>query len=60
MGFIKEPEGVDFVIDGKPLTEEQREAISKFIRAEKLRLARKEKLRARPAAAKRDSESKAS
>ena len=35
MGYIKEPEGVDFVINGKPLTEPQKLAISEFIKADK-------------------------
>ncbi len=40
MGYIKEPEGVDFVINGKPLTEKQKKAISEFIRADKERFAK--------------------
>ena len=32
MGHIKEPKGVDFIIKSEPLTNEEREAISKFIR----------------------------
>jgi hypothetical protein len=32
MGYIKEPEGVDFVIKSKPLTDKERAAISEFIR----------------------------
>ncbi len=39
MGYIKEPDGVDFVINGKPLTEKQKQAISEFIKADKERLA---------------------
>jgi hypothetical protein len=35
MGYIKEPEGIDFVINGKPLTNEQKQAISEYIRADK-------------------------
>jgi hypothetical protein len=35
MGYIKEPKGVDFVVNGKPLTEKQKEAISAFIKADK-------------------------
>lgn len=31
MGFIKEPEGVDFEIKSKPLTDKDRKEISKFI-----------------------------
>ncbi len=44
MGYIKEPEGVDFIINGKPLTEQQKKAISEFIHADKQRLA-KQKIR---------------
>jgi hypothetical protein len=40
MGYIKEPEGVDFIINGKPLTEKQKKAISDFIQADKERLAK--------------------
>lgn len=40
MGYIKEPEGIDFVIKGKPLTEKQKKAISEFIKADKERLAK--------------------
>ena len=31
MGHIKEPKGVDFIIQSKPLTDEERKEISKFI-----------------------------
>lgn len=39
MGYVKEPEGIDFVINGKPLTETQKKAISEFIKKDKERLA---------------------
>ena len=32
MGHVKEPEGIDFIIQSKPLTEEDRTAISEYIR----------------------------
>ncbi len=32
MGHIKEPKGVDFVIESDPLTDEARQEISEFIR----------------------------
>lgn len=32
MGHIKEPQGVDFIIESKPLTNDDRAAISDFIR----------------------------
>jgi hypothetical protein len=31
MGYIKEPVGVDFVVDPKPLTKEERKRISEII-----------------------------
>lgn len=36
MGLIKEPEGVDFLIQSPPLTDKERKEISAFIRASKL------------------------
>ena len=44
MGHIKEPDGVDFIINGKPLTEKEKKAISEFIKADKAKIAR-QKLR---------------
>jgi hypothetical protein len=44
MGHIKEPDGVDFIIKGKPLTEKEKKAISEYIKAEKEKIA-KQKLR---------------
>jgi len=35
MGYIKEPKGVDFIIQSEPLTDEERIAISEFIRSYK-------------------------
>ena len=35
MGHIKEPEGVDFVINSRPLTKKEELAISEYIRAYK-------------------------
>lgn len=32
MGLIKEPKGVDFIIESKPLTKEEEKGLSKFIR----------------------------
>jgi hypothetical protein len=43
MGHIKEPDGVDFIIESKPLTEEDRKAISDFIRKDKEKLLAKRK-----------------
>ncbi len=36
MSFIKEPKGVDFVIQSSPLTNEERKEISEFIKKSKL------------------------
>jgi hypothetical protein len=36
MGLIKEPEGVDFIIQSPPLTDKERIEISEFIRTRKL------------------------
>ena len=44
MGHIKEPAGIDFIINGKPLTDKERKAISEFIKADKEKIA-KQKLR---------------
>ena len=39
MNFIKEPEGVDFIIQSPPLSEKERLEISEFITARKLKKA---------------------
>jgi hypothetical protein len=36
MGLIKEPDGVDFIIQSPPLTDKERKEISEFIRDRKL------------------------
>lgn len=43
MGFIREPEGVDFVIQSKPLTEKQEKELSEFIAKRKLEIKKKSK-----------------
>lgn len=35
MGYIKEPKGVDFVIQSEPLTDKERKEISEFIKSYK-------------------------
>ena len=37
MGLIKEPLDVDLVVDSRPLTEEEKLAISEFIRIDKMK-----------------------
>jgi len=41
MGFIKEPKGVDFIIKSKPLTDKDRQEISKHIADYKAKQAKK-------------------
>jgi hypothetical protein len=45
MGLIREPLDVDFYVDPRPLTKEEREKISLHIREYKLKLVRQEKRR---------------
>jgi hypothetical protein len=37
MGLVKEPDGVDFIIQSPPLTDKERKEISEFIQAQKLK-----------------------
>ena len=48
MGHIKEPDGVDFIINGKPLTDKERKAISEFIKADKEKIARQKLRKVKP------------
>jgi len=41
MGHIKEPKGVDFIIQSPPLTDKERKAISEFIKKRKRLIKRK-------------------
>ena len=41
MGHIKEPNGIDFIINSRPLTTEEEVAISNYIRAYKAKHASK-------------------
>lgn len=52
MGYIKEPDGVDFIINGKPLTEKEKKAISEFIKADKEKIAKNSKHRSKVSAVK--------
>ncbi len=40
MGFIREPQGVDFFVDPRPLTAEEKKRISAFIKADRLKRAK--------------------
>ena len=46
MGHIKEPKGVDFIIQSSPLTKEQEAAVSAYIREYKAKSKGKEMPRA--------------
>ncbi len=35
VGYIKEQDGVDFIINGKPLTDKEKKVISEFIKADR-------------------------
>ena len=37
MGLIKEPKGIDFFVDPRPLSDEERRALSAFIKADKIK-----------------------
>jgi len=41
MGLIREPLDVDFYVDPRPMTEEDEEAISDFIKADKMKRSKK-------------------
>jgi hypothetical protein len=41
MGLIREPLDVDFVVDPKPLTQKEKEAVSQYIREYKAKKAKK-------------------
>ena len=43
MGLIREPLDVDFVVDPRPLTKKEKEAISKYIREYKAKHSDKKK-----------------
>lgn len=58
MGHIKEPDGVDLVINSRPLTKEEETAISEYIRAYKAKTSHKTstKRTARKTSAQRNAE----
>jgi hypothetical protein len=43
MGLIKEPKGVDFIINSEPLTKEEEEKLSEFIAKRKQEIAEMKK-----------------
>jgi hypothetical protein len=54
MGHIKEPKGVDFIIKSEPLTDEERKAISEFIRKDRAKQLAKANLKKKTASRKKD------
>lgn len=53
MGLIKEPKGVDFIINSEPLTKEQEAKLSEFIEKRKQEIAEMKKERPTKAKSKR-------
>ena len=49
MAHIKETDRIDFIINGRPLTEKEKKAISEFIKADKEKLAKQKVRRTRVA-----------
>ncbi len=45
MGIIREPEGIDFIIQSRPLTVEEQEEMSEFIRQRKLQRLAEQKVK---------------
>ena len=45
MGLIKEPAGVDFIIQSKPLTDLERKEISEYIQSKKMKQEKKKSFR---------------
>lgn len=41
MGLVREPEGVDFIVNSRPLTKKEHEALSNFIKADKAKRLKK-------------------
>ena len=48
MGLIREPIDVDFVVDPKPLTQQERNAVSQYIREYKAKKTKKNTKKASP------------
>jgi len=43
MGLIREPEGIDFIIKSKPLTQKKEKELSEYIAKRKLEIKKKSK-----------------
>jgi hypothetical protein len=55
MGIIREPLDVDFVVDPRPLTVDDKKSISDFIKADKLKRAKAKLANRKPTRLKRKS-----
>lgn len=53
MGLIKEPKGVDFIIESRPLTPEEAKELSLYIRQRKAEMKKKKPVGKIPAVKKR-------
>lgn len=49
MGLIREPKGIDFIIESSPLTPEEAEGLSQFIRQRKAKMKKKKPTNKTPA-----------
>jgi len=49
MGLIKEPKGIDFIIESRPLTPEEAEGLSRFIHQRKAEMKKKKAIAKAPA-----------
>lgn len=49
MGLIKEPKGIDFIIESRPLTPEEAEGLSQFILQRKSEMKKKKQAGKAPA-----------
>ncbi len=55
MGLIREPLDIDFVVDPRPLTVDDKKSISDFIKADKLKRAKAKSVKRKPTRLKRRS-----
>jgi hypothetical protein len=45
MGLIKEPKDIDFYVDPRPLTVKEQKMISDFIKADKIKIRRRKRIK---------------
>lgn len=41
MGLVREPEGVDFIVNSRPMTKKEQDALSNFIKVDKAKRLKK-------------------